>query len=1493
MIQDPEIVKIGSSSVLDTPEVQEYPMTHTKAVFDDTGATQDEINKKLWKALSEVLVTQNVLAISEDGYWVVDGQKTDFKAIGEKGEPGVDGKTPLLRVSADGMSLEISTDSGDTWLPFIVDFNKLRVLGYVDSIAMLPKNANIGDIYGVWNQEAQEGAGAYELYIQTVKDWLLDYTITKVYDYDTELPSSATDGTAVLVPVTNLTLDKEKVDGYKVYKYSLSNNGWIMVLNTAEIYAGKEDIINYGDNVYALVQSTTEGTYELYKRQIGWVYFGTNASITYHLVQNVNEGTATNVSSGKAVKDAIDAANANLDNFKQEVKNTYGDYTENPEFVKVVTDKENKVLYGVQTDGNFYFGAGCPPQVKDYIQEKLDAIIGTDDVTEKIDTINEMIAFFDQISHDENLKDLLDALDAKKVDKEEGKSLIDAEYADGVHYIENPEFAEVKVDNENRILEAIMKDGTKLLPAGVKVIGTAEYDGATIKTVENPEFASVWLDGEDNILFGVEKDGNFSFGCGVPKQVKEYIEQKIEELSLDEYESIVTFIGDYLNNTTLEELLSKKVDGEYVDNPEFIEAKVDAEGKLLEATEKDGTKVFGGNVKILGSIDVSGVSYKVVTNPEWLKVVLDSEDSIICGIKADGRFVVYIADFLDDIEAIKARLEELDVFSVIENPEFVYVQTDNEGKILFGLNTDGEPYFGVECPKQIKQYIEEKIAELSLDELIAGIQAQLATKVDKEEGKSLIDAEFASSQFTTDSSEHIQVTTDSEGKILAGRTPDGAAFEKVGFSSSKISIGGHTIENIEDPEGRSEIITDSEGRIISYRDSDGVKHENVGIKTGSATIDEVLINGGNATLDSATIDSLNLTSEGMTEFQQALKDAGFQPGGAGDWSDYISKKGKDPLHLPVPRLAYINLTNAEGNLVWPTSKTADLEAIMEFADMQGNYFKKNIIFNAQGNSSMNFIKKNGSIKMFDSSVYNSKGKKGKGDKFGVKFGDWVSQTTYHVKAFYTDYFKGVSYISYQLALEVANTYNEFENRTWKKGLFKDMDFTYRQFDNPQIDNQNIQIDNGALCQPDGFPCIIYLNGDFYGIYVWFIKKDAANFNMDANNPMHVYLDGRIDNGSIFNANGNASNIKWNPTKDLDIEVRHPEDLVTMDGKKYDSDVNANQELAGVQTPDATIPSYDDSETYSKSDIVAVNGRAYLSLSDDNTGNDPEEAKCSKHGDEFDKATNYWIDITFTNEVKKAILRLSKYKSNINNAGSIAERKLLFEEYFDLNNQIDYQLVQEATNDDDGFSKNWQWTTWDGVKWFVNNYDKDCAFGGNFEGTVTNNPQIDKQNWKGYNVNSFNMPFLVNNYSAELKVRWKELVDKNIFTKEHIISLFDTWVKRIGSVNYSKEYTKWSQAPCNRDSGINIEYWRVESWAYQGGESTYNSETNYSIGDTCKIKVSAYTFTFECIKACQGESPIIKTYTNYPDRLGYRDNLWRVCKYIEQNIDAINEFVENI
>jgi hypothetical protein len=42
------------------------------------------------------------IEISDDGFWVINGIKTEHSALGQKGEPGLDGETPTIEISEDG-----------------------------------------------------------------------------------------------------------------------------------------------------------------------------------------------------------------------------------------------------------------------------------------------------------------------------------------------------------------------------------------------------------------------------------------------------------------------------------------------------------------------------------------------------------------------------------------------------------------------------------------------------------------------------------------------------------------------------------------------------------------------------------------------------------------------------------------------------------------------------------------------------------------------------------------------------------------------------------------------------------------------------------------------------------------------------------------------------------------------------------------------------------------------------------------------------------------------------------------------------------------------------------------------------------------------------------------------------------------------------------------------------------------------------------------------
>lgn len=348
----------------------------------------------------------------------------------------------------------------------------------------------------------------------------------------------------------------------------------------------------------------------------------------------------------------------------------YGYYLDNPEFIYILTDNEYHIILGVKTDGDVVFGVTVPSQIKEYIDSRINEILGVGDVTEKIDTINEMIAFFDEISHDTTLKELLavsaqavaeekkraeaaeqhldevkankeevNAALGTKVDKEEGKSLIDSEFAEGVHYIESPEFAEVKLDAEGRIAEATYKDGTKLLPAGVKIGGAIESDCAVVTAINNPEFVAVWLDSSNRILLGIRNDADIFFGYGVPSQIKDYIDEEIGKFSPEGVQEIIDFIGEYLENTTLQELFDKKVDGEYVENPEYIDVKLDNEDKVLEGIREDGTKVLPAGIDT-PKVNLEGATIKNKANPEYIEAKVDAEDRLLEGTKTDGTKVI-------------------------------------------------------------------------------------------------------------------------------------------------------------------------------------------------------------------------------------------------------------------------------------------------------------------------------------------------------------------------------------------------------------------------------------------------------------------------------------------------------------------------------------------------------------------------------------------------------------------------------------------------------------------------------------------------------------------------------------------------------------------------------------------------------------------------------------------------------------------------------------
>ena len=159
---------------------------------------------------------------------------------------------------------------------------------------------------------------------------------------------------------------------------------------------------------------------------------------------------------------------------------------ESPEFLKVIVDAEDHVLFGIQLDGSVEWSKGIPAPIRAKLQEIINQ--SQQDKTGLLEALN---------AAKEELSASIAELQQNKVDKEEGKSLIDDEVKDCFKVIENEEFIHAITDSEDRILFGIYRaTGKPYFPLN-----------EMYHVEQNEEFLAVWLDAADHVLFGIRRDG--------------------------------------------------------------------------------------------------------------------------------------------------------------------------------------------------------------------------------------------------------------------------------------------------------------------------------------------------------------------------------------------------------------------------------------------------------------------------------------------------------------------------------------------------------------------------------------------------------------------------------------------------------------------------------------------------------------------------------------------------------------------------------------------------------------------------------------------------------------------------------------------------------------------------------------------------------------------------------------------------------------------------
>lgn len=879
------------------------------------------------------------------------------------------------------------------------------------------------------------------------------------------------------------------------------------------------------------------------------------------------------------------------------------------------------------------------------------------------------------------------------------------------------------------------------------------------------------------------------------------------------------------NQSSVNEALAKKADKEEMDrllgtkantsdvNTKFTEEKTRVDAELAKKFDKESVvQEFGDSKdKVVSQF---ALPFREIESPEFIKAIVDAEDRFLFGIQLDGsiewskgipapiraKLQEIInqcqqdkTDVLEAINSVKGELtasitalqkgkvdkeegksliedEVKECFRVIENEEFIMAVVDSEDRVLFGLyRATGKPYYPLNEMYHVIQNEEYFAAWLDADDkvvlgirrdgqIIGEIHAVNALKqvisqlqsdlVSLQEKVGIIDTnlqELLDVFSLQENKEYLAVEQDAEGRVLSATNPDGSHY----IHNAKSETIPTEFSYIEDPEGRTEITTDAENKILGYRDSEGTRHEH-----------------------KISASHINLSDEAAKEVNDAFKSAGIK-------MDYPSDFSKDShIELPIPRIAAQVRLHAPK---LPTTKQDDIEAEIEYNDKDGNYFRKPVILNAQGSSSMSYYVKNMAIDIADGSE--------------IKFGDFPTQDSFHLKKYYIDAFRGQCVVGYWLMEQVYKS----------RPIGQQYPYEYSYSNNSTTDSfGNVKKDffTGSKCHPDGFPIIItWIDTNtqeetWMGIYAWNLKKSKEVYNVDKKDGNQIILDGTIDRDTLF-----GGTVNWSA-----FEIRNPKSLIDINGNKYD-------------------------------------------------GDNPKELSESD---------------PLSKKVKDNILRLSNFVSDITQNYNLKT----FEKYFIVPSFIDYYLVSQVLYHLDGFRKNWIWGTWDGQHWTPTLYDVDSIFGAFWNGTyvvIGSDTSV---------VVGGSCLELTEICKSQIKERYSVLRKAGIFTSENITCLLKTWLNSIGFDNIQKEFKTYNETPSYRNNNISEEWTFVSK---SDSSDTFSESKQYAQDETCIYM----GYKFRAKQITQGVFPLSKLYDKVPRAMGFFNSIGRVSNWVNNRIKFLD------
>ena len=662
-------------------------------------------------------------------------------------------------------------------------------------------------------------------------------------------------------------------------------------------------------------------------------------------------------------------------------------YIQSEEFIFAKVDAENKLLFGIEWDGTPKFGKTSA--VEDRLQAKVNllaervaTIMGDEDTTNVIDTMNELKKFFAEIENTQTLTSILENLnnlntkfgeDIKnlqdtKVDKEEGKSLIEDEINECFRVIENEEFLRAVVDSEDRVLYGIYRDtGKPYYPLN-----------EMYHVIQNEEYFAAWVTTDDKVVLGIRRDGEI--------------------------------IGEIHAVNALKQVIAQ-----------------------LQA-------------------DLESLQEKVGTIDKNLK-------------------------------------ELLDVFSLQENPEYLAVEKDADGRVLSSTNPDGSHYL---------------------------------YKVKSE----TIPTEFGNIE---DIEGRTEITTDANGKVLGYRNSDGERYEH------KMKVGNLNVDNLDLGSNAQKDVLDfinSQPKVVNVRKWHLPSYGTVNIKQ-----ETFFLTANDGYSDKAGIypivineDTQENAKKGLTVLQFFVK-ATLKDEGNGVYSKLDNSIGLD-FYVPskvtyVNEVPYVTSSLTKNELdgtysvnetsikvtkitdtptigAWSVDKKTEHQCVVDI-DF-GHYLKGTCYIGVkyQGSSTLYNRKRNFRFTFYKDSGFSKKDK--------VKIGEMVRVSGFNLKANYTDQSRVKEFIMNRILMDIWEHRENYHNYPW--------------------DSENEPY-SGATGMIKGFPIRVNIGGKFYGLDIFGLKKDEKNYLLDGD------TSGMIVSGTRGNVNDPNN---WTAAKPEDWEDEMNDEL---------------------------------------------------------------------------------------------------------------------------------------------------------------------------------------------------------------------------------------------------------------------------------------------------------------------------------------------------------------